>query len=200
MPVCIYGNLLPAVPSILFVGIYNIDSRWYLTRRATYCSCAGTRRNFGYGPSFTVSYCSMPCPHQVVPGTQQHCVGCLKHLKRVLPCLGPASTWSHLEPHGHFNVKLNMRGSVCSLSQSMVMQKKLRKAISYVARVQSFSFSGPASKGTMDYRLLKWFRTIPGVGSQVSATMTDYSPPSCFYQQCDSKIPCFGLRLGLGVG
>lgn len=60
----------------------------------------------------------------------------------------------------------------CSLSQSMVMQKKLRKAISYVARVQSFSLSGPAPKETMDCLLLKWFRTIPGVGSEVSVTMS----------------------------
>ncbi|CAM9582526.1 unnamed protein product, partial [Laminaria digitata] len=79
------------------------------------------------------------------------------------------------EKYGHTNVVT--RQSTLYFVQSMVMQKKLRKAISYVARVQSFSFSGPASKGTMDYRLLKWFRTIPGVGSQALAgvlmTMVD---------------------------
>lgn len=60
-------------------------------------------------------------------------------------------------------------GSTLLILQSMVMQKKLRKAISYVARVQSFHLprDGPSPKGTMDAALLKWFRAIPGVGSEV---------------------------------
>lgn len=52
----------------------------------------------------------------------------------------------------------------------MVMQKKLRKVISYVARIQDFPLKGPALKGphrTMDACVLKWFRSIPGVGAEV---------------------------------
>lgn len=63
---------------------------------------------------------------------------------------------------------------VCPIiPQSMVMQKKLRKVISYVARIQDFPLKGTSrSKGrkstiTMDAALLKWFRTIPGVSSEV---------------------------------
>lgn len=51
--------------------------------------------------------------------------------------------------------------------QSMVMQKKLRKVISYVSRVQYLPLEGPSPKGTLDVALLKCFRTIPGVGSEV---------------------------------
>lgn len=58
----------------------------------------------------------------------------------------------------------------------MVMQKKLRKAVSYVARVQNFSLGGPAPKGTLDFHLLRWFRTIPGVGSEV--TLQQMSKPA----------------------
>lgn len=54
--------------------------------------------------------------------------------------------------------------------KSMVMQKKLRKVISYVARVQDLSLKGPPlkGKGSMDAALLRWFRAIPGVGSEVN--------------------------------
>ena len=54
--------------------------------------------------------------------------------------------------------------------QSMVMQKKLRKVISYVARIQDIPMKGPYPKnlGTVDAALLKWFRGIPGVGCEVS--------------------------------
>lgn len=54
-----------------------------------------------------------------------------------------------------------------SILQSMVMQKKLRKVISYVSRVQYLPLEGPSPKGTLDAAVLKWFRSIPGVGSEV---------------------------------
>lgn len=49
----------------------------------------------------------------------------------------------------------------------MVMQKKLRKAISYVSRIQYIKLEGKAAKVSLDVHLLKCFRTIPGVGSDV---------------------------------
>lgn len=99
------------------------------------------------------------CPNQVVPDVLQHRHRFPKVM--VLPSFVSTPKWrKKLTKYAWCHVFFT--------SQSMVMQKKLRKAISYVARVQSFSWSGPASKGTMDCRLLKWFRTIPGVGSEVS--------------------------------
>lgn len=54
--------------------------------------------------------------------------------------------------------------------QSMVMQKKLRKAISYVSRIQYIKLEGKAAKVSLDVHLLKCFRTIPGVGSDVGVS------------------------------
>ncbi|CAM9957871.1 unnamed protein product [Scytosiphon promiscuus] len=74
------------------------------------------------------------------------------------------------EKYGHSNVV--SRQSTLHFIQSMVMQKKLRKVISYVARIQDFPFKGPPRKGaqrTMDACVLKWFRTIPGVGAEALA-------------------------------
>ncbi|CAN0480727.1 unnamed protein product, partial [Ectocarpus sp. 12 AP-2014] len=75
------------------------------------------------------------------------------------------------EKYGHSNVVT--RQSTMDFIQSMVMQKKLRKVISYVARIQDLPLKGPSrSKGrkdTMDAALLKWFRAIPGVSSEAMA-------------------------------
>eukprot|EP00752_Nemacystus_decipiens_P018709 g16773.t1 len=73
------------------------------------------------------------------------------------------------EKYGHTNVV--SRQSTLHFIQSMVMQKKLRKVISYVARVQDLSLKGPPPKGkeSMDTAVLKWFRSIPGVGSEALA-------------------------------
>ncbi|CAM9355466.1 unnamed protein product [Ectocarpus fasciculatus] len=82
------------------------------------------------------------------------------------------------EKYGYPNVV--SRQSTMNFIQSMVMQKKLRKVISYVARIQDFYFSldGPSrssrseggiSTSTMDAAILKWFRTIPGVTSEAMA-------------------------------
>ncbi|CAM9488583.1 unnamed protein product [Ectocarpus sp. 4 AP-2014] len=75
------------------------------------------------------------------------------------------------EKYGHSDVVT--RQSTMDFIQSMVMQKKLRKVISYVARIQDLPLKGPSrSKGrknTMDAALLKWFRAIPGVSSEAMA-------------------------------
>lgn len=120
---------------------------------------------------------------------------------RIIACTGCATQWQtgarnsfevawlNAQMPKIFNSQVFVVLGMPSLSQSMVMQKKLRKAVSYVARVQSFSFSGPASKGTMDCHLLKWFRSIPGVGSEVSVTITNYSL-SCLGEQFDGEMRC----------
>ncbi len=82
--------------------------------------------------------------------------------------------------------------------QSMVMQKKLRKVISYVSRVQYLPLEGPSPKGTLDVALLKCFRTIPGVGSEVGHGLTFMSCLRCLLRclRCLLRclLPCVSFR------
>lgn len=88
------------------------------------------------------------------------------------------------------------RGLDCPKMKSMVMQKKLRKVIAYVARVQDFSLKGPSPKGqghgSLDAALLRWFKTIPGVGSEVRHRSAVHLV--CKFLQYKSIYCCVGRR------